>query len=263
MKKRLNKKERNLEARKKVKKIKKLKIEKKAIINKLKTNGLLKRKAILTFLLVGLSFFSCVSALQKNQSLKYVYENEIVLKTALACSPGTNFINPDGGLEKCMNNENDIPKTINNFEGVNLELHKKIVSIIKDSPMEKMAADIAKRDKPVAAFLVGIAMKESKFGKYSPKKNGDDCFNYWGYRGKENTTLIGYSCFDNPGQAIKIVGDRIESMVKQGAKTPADMISWKCGSTCAGHDPESVRKWISDVAINYYQINAIEELAKK
>jgi hypothetical protein len=33
--------------------------------------------------------------------------------------------------------------------------------------MEKMTEEIAKRDQPVAALLVAIAMKESKFGKYS------------------------------------------------------------------------------------------------
>ena len=71
--------------------------------------------------------------------------------------------------------------------------------IIKGTPMEKMSDYIVKRDKPVAAFLVGIAMKESKFGKYAPKKDGADCFNYWGYRGKENTTKSGYSCFDDSG----------------------------------------------------------------
>jgi len=263
MKKRLNKKERNLESRKKAKKIKKLKIEKKAIVNTLKTSGLLKRKAVLTFLLVGISFFGCAGAFQENQALKYDYENVISIKTALACSPGTSFINSDGGMEKCAVSKDSVLKIENEFEGVNMELHKKIMPIIKNSPMEKMAIDISKRNKPVAALLVAIAMKESKFGKYSPKKNGVECYNYWGYRGKENTTASGYSCFDNSGHAIKVVGDKIESMVKRGAKTPADMISWKCGSTCAGHDPASVRKWIADVAINYYKINTKEELAKK
>lgn len=141
-------------------------------------------------------------------------------------------------------------------------MKKKVVSIVKNTPMEKMVDAIAERETPVAAYLVGIAMKESKFGIYSPKKNGGECYNYWGYRGKENTTASGYSCFDSPDHAIKVVGDRIESMVKRGARNPAEMISWKCGSTCAGHDPESVRKWIADVAIHFYQINSTEQIAK-
>ena len=261
MKKRSTKKSRNLEARKRVKRLKQHKKAKKVIIKVSKPTSLHKKGAVLTFLLVSISFFSFFNALQNNQSLKYIYENQIIVNTALACSPGTSFINSEGGLEKCTVTENkNIKKDI---IIKNQELHKKVVAIIKNTPMEKMAVDIAERDKPVAALLVAIAMKESKFGRYAPKKNGADCFNYWGYRGKENTTLSGYSCFSSPSQAIKIVGDRIESMVKRGARTPADMISWKCGSTCAGHDPVSVKKWISDVAIHYYQINTADELAKK
>lgn len=142
-------------------------------------------------------------------------------------------------------------------------LHKNISKIIKGTPMEKMTDAIANRDDTTAAFIVGIAMKESKFGKFSPKKDGKECYNYWGYRGKENTTKSGYSCFDNPDHAIKVVGDRIARIVKQGAQTPEQMISWKCGSTCAGHSPESVDKWIADVGINYYRIQDAVKLARK
>jgi len=146
---------------------------------------------------------------------------------------------------------------------VKSDLHKQIISIVKNTPMEKMVEEVAKRKRPVAAFLVGIAMKESKFGKFSPKKNGVECYNYWGYRGKENTTDSGYSCFDNPKHAVAVVGDRIEAIVDMGAKTPAQMISWKCGSTCAGHSKESVDKWIQDVAIHYYELNPPKQIAKK
>jgi len=142
-------------------------------------------------------------------------------------------------------------------------LHKNVSKIIKGTPMEKMTDAIANRDETTAAFIVGIAMKESKFGKYSPKKEGRECYNYWGYRGKENTTKSGYSCFDSPDHAIKVVGDRISRIVKQGAQTPEQMISWKCGSTCAGHSPESVDKWIADVGINYYRIQDAVKLARK
>jgi hypothetical protein len=263
MKKRTTKKSRNLLARKKVKKQKRFKLGKNAILNIPKQAGFHKKGAVLSFLLVGISLFSFLNTFQDNQSIKYIYQNEISTKTALACSPGTSFINPDGGMEKCAISEEKKNLTTKNITIINNELHEKVFSIIKNTPMEKMALDISERDRPVAALLVAIAMKESKFGKYAPKKNGADCFNYWGYRGRENPTLSGYSCFESSSQAIKIVGDRIETMVNRGARTPADMISWKCGSTCAGHDPVSVRKWIADVAIHYYQINSTEELAKK
>ncbi|KKR20813.1 MAG: hypothetical protein UT48_C0016G0005 [Parcubacteria group bacterium GW2011_GWE2_39_37] len=142
-----------------------------------------------------------------------------------------------------------------------IELNRKILTITKNTPMEKMAEEISRKDRVVAAFLVGIAMKESKFGTYAPKKNGIDCYNYWGYRGKENTTESGYSCFKSPTEALAVVGGKIDSMVKRGVKTPAQMISWKCGSTCQGHDPASVTKWIKDVSINYYRLNT-KEIAK-
>jgi len=142
-------------------------------------------------------------------------------------------------------------------------LARKIKKIVKNAPMRAMADDIANRDKRVAAFMVGIAMKESKFGTYSPKKDGAECYNYWGYRGKENTTRSGYSCFDNPKHAVRVVGDRIERLVKDGLVTPEQMIVWKCGRTCAGHSPESVDKWIKDVSIHYYQLSLDKEVAKK
>lgn len=145
----------------------------------------------------------------------------------------------------------------------NIKLQNDIAKIVKNTPMEAMIDDIVQKDKPVAAFLVGIAMKESKFGIYSPKKDGTDCYNYWGYRGKENPTKSGYSCFDSPKQAVDIVGKRIENIIAQGAKTPADMVIWKCGYSCAAFSEESVNKWIADVGINYYKLNPKDEIARK
>ncbi|MEI8360855.1 MAG: hypothetical protein WCG01_01900 [bacterium] len=154
-------------------------------------------------------------------------------------------------------------KSINSHKITEIKkLDDDIRAIIKGTPMETMTVAMAQKDRPVAAYLVGIAMKESKFGKFSPKKNGHECFNYWGYRGKENTTASGYSCFNSPEHAIAVVGGKISEMLSHGSKTPAQMISWKCGSTCAGHDPVSVKKWIDDVSINYYKLSAAREVAK-
>ena len=140
---------------------------------------------------------------------------------------------------------------------------RQISAIIKNAPMKEMVDDVVERDRIVAAFLVGIAMKESKFGTYSPKKDGKECYNYWGYRGKENTTKSGYSCFDSHEQAVQVVGDRIEALVKQGRRNPSQMIVWKCGFSCNGHSKESVDKWIKDVSIHYYGLNPDQELARK
>lgn len=138
-----------------------------------------------------------------------------------------------------------------------------LAAIIKGKPMEAMLEEILERDRAVAAFLVGIGMKESKYGIYSPKKDGRDCYNYWGYRGRENPTRSGYSCFDSPEQAVRIVGDRIERLIQGGHDTPAKMIVWKCGSSCSGHSEESVEKWIADVGMNYYRLSQGFLVSKK
>jgi len=127
--------------------------------------------------------------------------------------------------------------------------------VLSDTPMEAMIDPISEQNRTVAAFLVGIAFKESKFGVYSPSKNGRDCFNYWGYKGKENPVAGGYSCFASPEQAVKKVGARLEKFaVEQNRNTPAKMIIWKCGSSCETHSPQSVAKWISDVSIHFYPL---------
>jgi hypothetical protein len=136
------------------------------------------------------------------------------------------------------------------------DLKKDVARIVNGTPMSAMVDAISEKSKPVAAFIVGIAMKESKFGVYSPKLAGRDCYNYWGFKGGGTTVSGGYSCFASPEQAVDAVGGRIEKMVAKGVRTPAQAISWKCGSSCAGHGEENVRKWIADVAINFYKINS-------
>ncbi|HAT73921.1 MAG: hypothetical protein US30_C0003G0021 [Candidatus Moranbacteria bacterium GW2011_GWF2_36_839] len=135
-------------------------------------------------------------------------------------------------------------------------LEKNINSLVAGYPMEKMAPYISAKEKRTAAFLIGIAKKESNWGKYSPKLNGKDCFNYWGYRGQgENVTPSGYTCFDSPKQAVDIVGKRISTLINDSnLSTPEEMIVWKCGWNCAGHSSESVDKWIADVGIYYNKV---------
>jgi hypothetical protein len=255
MKKRSTKKSRNDDARKKTRKIKRMKTGKRPeILIEPKKVDFLRRKAVFIYSLAAISCFSFNFQTIKPHFFLKPCQYLVSQKTTLDCSPWDKLPNHYKLVKKC-----DLSKQKISYSA----LHKKISPILKNTPMEIMTGEIAKRDQPVAALLVGIAMKESKFGRYSPKKNSKDCYNYWGYRGKENTTASGYSCFDSPEHAVKVVGNRIGSMVKRGAKTPADMISWKCGSTCAGHDPVSVKKWISDVAINYYKINPPVQIARK
>ncbi len=122
-------------------------------------------------------------------------------------------------------------------------------------PIQEMIPFISKYDKKVASLIIGIAKKESNWGKRSPSKNGKTCYNYWGYKGRASRgSALGYACFSSPEEAIEIVGGRIQKLVGQGLNTPAKMIVWKCGRSCAGHNPVGVRKWISDVGLYYNKI---------
>jgi hypothetical protein len=144
--------------------------------------------------------------------------------------------------------------TLSKFEEIKADqLEESIKKMVAGTPMEKMAPYIAKKDKIVAAFLVGISKKESNYGRRVPVLNGQDCFNYWGYRGKRKRMGTGgHTCFDSPEDAVETVGGRIERLVKSGVDTPEEMVLWKCGSNCnaTGGWP-AARKWIADVNMYY------------
>lgn len=131
------------------------------------------------------------------------------------------------------------------------KLERNIKKMVANRPIREMAPYIARQDKNVAAYLVAIAKKESDWGKHSPKKDGQECYNYWGYRGQENTTRSGYSCFDSPKQAVAVVGERIGELIAQNIDTPKEMVIWKCGQNCTNDNPTAVRDWIHDVNLYY------------
>jgi len=130
-------------------------------------------------------------------------------------------------------------------------LEKNIRKLVKGYPIAEMAPYIAGKNKRVAAFLVAIAKKESNWGVYSPKKRGKNCFNYWGYRGQENPTLSGYSCFSSPRQAVNVVGKRLRELVASNVDTPREMVLWKCGSACSRRGARGEAKWVRDVGFYY------------
>ena len=136
-------------------------------------------------------------------------------------------------------------------------MEKNLKELTAGHPIQAMVPFIAKEKKETIAFLVAIAKKESNWGKYTPKKNGRECFNYWGYRGTYNQTRSGYSCFDSPEQAVAVVSERINELTDQKIDTPREMVVWKCGRVCSTHNPYSVKKWITDVA---YYFEKVEKL---
>lgn len=126
-----------------------------------------------------------------------------------------------------------------------------IRKMVAGSPISEMVPFIAKKNKKVAAYLVAIAKKESNWGVYSPKKAGKNCYNYWGYRGPENTTESGYSCFESPAQAVNIVGNRLNDLIVKKIDSPRDMVVWKCGNNRAARVTASAAKWVRDVNLYY------------
>jgi hypothetical protein len=134
------------------------------------------------------------------------------------------------------------------------QLERDLKKIVKGKPIETMVPFIAQKDKKVAAYLIAIAKKESNWGKFSPSKEGKECYNYWGYRGSYNRTDSGYSCFDSPKQAVRVVGKRMGELIAMGDGTPQAMSVWKCGYDCSWDNPASVNKWVKDVGYYYNSI---------
>lgn len=140
----------------------------------------------------------------------------------------------------------------------NAALERKVQKVVSGYPIETMTPYIAEHKKITAAFLVGIAKKESNWGKRVPvDASGNDCFNYWGYRGEGSRGIeMGHGCFGSPEEAIDVVGKRIDTLVDQYKfTTPEELIVWKCGFNCDGHSQQSVKKWISDVKIYFNKVN--------
>jgi len=132
------------------------------------------------------------------------------------------------------------------------EIEKELYAMVQDYPIREMVPYIAEYDREVAALIVGIAKKESNWGKRSPFKNDKTCYNYWGYKGAGSLGLaMGYGCFASPQEGVEVIGRRIQELADKNINTPSKMVVWKCGSSCAATGGQAAaRKWISDV--NFY-----------
>lgn len=140
-------------------------------------------------------------------------------------------------------------------------LEKEIREMVKGYPIEKMVPYIAQQDRTVAAFIIGIAKKESAWGQRAPVLNGQDCYNYWGYRGQRKLMGTGgHTCFNSPKDAVDTVAKRIATLVEEhGKNTPAKMVdTWKCGTSCSGD--AGAPKWISDVTTYFDKLNSEQTL---
>jgi hypothetical protein len=165
------------------------------------------------------------------------------------------------GDEDIKNNE-EIAKYIENIiaeseKSKKEEFEKEIKKMVKGYPIEEMVPYIAEKDRIVAAFLIGIAKKESGWGVHVPVLDGKDCHNYWGYRGiRKLMGTGGHTCFNGPEDAVDTVSKRLEFLIEEKKlDTPAKMVIWKCGSACSKDDQQAVRKWISDVEMYFGKLN--------
>lgn len=144
--------------------------------------------------------------------------------------------------------------TMQNFQNLKQdEFESRVAQILNGSPMEQMVPFIVKQDRTVAAFLVGIAKKESNWGRHVPVLAGQDCFNYWGYRGiRARMGTGGHTCFDSPEDAVNTVANRIQDLVQSDVDTPQEMVIWKCGSAC--NQDGQAGKWITDVSAYFHKV---------
>ena len=212
------------------------------------------------FLLITVSIFGSLFRIWSAQPVFYAHaygEGEIVSKQAslnvVQDSPifADNFHESEPGISGLISSQR---KTEIKSEELKNEFEGFLESIVGDTPIKDMVSFIAKRDQRTAAFLVGIAKKESSFGVASPSKDGKTCYNYWGYKGSgERGTGMGYACFASAEEAVKIVGDRLQVLVEKNHATPARMVdTWKCGKSCVGD--AGAPSWVSTVALYFDKI---------
>jgi hypothetical protein len=134
-------------------------------------------------------------------------------------------------------------------------LEKKMRGMVAGYPIEKMVSLIAEKDPVVAAFLIGIAKQESDWGKHVPVYQGEECWNYWGFKGKNPVGTGGHTCFASPEDAVDTVAKRLDFLVSnQKRNTPAKMIIWKCGD-CSWDNQRDMQSWISAVNMYFQKLN--------
>jgi len=134
-------------------------------------------------------------------------------------------------------------------------------TMVSGYPIEKMLPYIFQQDRTVAAYLIAIAKQESQWGKRVPVLNGKDCYNYWGFRAKRaRMGTGGHTCFDSPQDAVETVGRRLHELVYDYRRDTAEkLLIWKCGRSCATHDPQGVARWVAVVDRYYREVRALSE----
>jgi hypothetical protein len=182
----------------------------------------------------------------QTQALKEAMQAEIEAKEALAAK-----------ISQETNDQIDMDSITSLLGAQNeqADLEKQIIDMVKGYPIEEMAPLIAKQERVVAAFLIGIARQESSWGVHVPVYQGQDCYNLWGWRGKNAVGTGGHTCFASPEEAVETVAKRIKFLVSnQKLNTPEKMIIWKCGD-CSWDNQRDMQRWISSVSTYFHKLN--------
>lgn len=221
-------------------------------------DGIPPKKALYASLIGGVSFGMVAMSMFQG----FTDKNAEAMPVATVAEPASQeVISRELGIEnQRYNPDNDI--FLQFFtESEKEEYGEQIRSLVAGYPIEDMLPYILEKDRVVAAFLVGIAKKESNWGKRVPVLDGQDCFNYWGYRGVRRLMGTGgHTCFNSRKDAVDTVASRLEKLIHSNKlDTPAKMIIWKCGYSCDGHSRESVRKWIADVDMYFQELQGTDE----
>ncbi|HLC95676.1 MAG TPA: hypothetical protein VJH89_04285 [Patescibacteria group bacterium] len=169
---------------------------------------------------------------------------------------GDIVLEEDANTEQAYENTSDVFFEYFN-ETADEQYQDNVTNMVKGYPLEEMLPYIFEHDRLTVAFLIGIAKKESNWGKRIPVLNNQDCFNYWGYRGvRRMMGTGGHTCFNSRKDAVTTVAKRLDTLIhSEKLNTPEKMIVWKCGFSCSGHSRESVKKWISDVDMYFKELS--------
>jgi hypothetical protein len=126
-------------------------------------------------------------------------------------------------------------------------------------PIQKMLPYILEQDPEVAKYFIAISKQESGMGVHVPLLNGQDCYNYQGYRAKRKLMGTGqHTCFNSRKDAVETISKRLHTLIYDNKQDTARKLvgTWKCGSKdCAGHSKESVDRWVNTVESVHDQLS--------
>ncbi len=172
---------------------------------------------------------------------------------AVAAAPANNNLETPQEINKSIDTAT-ISKLMSSNS--NSAFEKQVTAMVKGYPIEKMLPEIFKQNKAVASFIIAIAKQESDWGVHAPVYNGQDCYNYWGYKGDNRIGTGGHSCFSSPKEAVDTVAKRIQFLVADDKlDTPSKMVVWKCGYSCSWDNPKNDQQWISNVSFYFSKLN--------